>query len=147
MSGGWDLFANDSVLDFYPKFGFRKETEYQYSKKVSVEQEATVEQIPMYTKEQWKRLEDAALHNQFQSAFDMTKNIELYMFYVTKFMQENVYYDRDSDVYAIAEIENDELMIHAVFSNKNVTLEQVIQTFGKKIKKVTLGFAPANPDG
>lgn len=29
------LFANDSVLDFYPKFGFRKAVEYQYSKKVS----------------------------------------------------------------------------------------------------------------
>ncbi|MDE7250589.1 MAG: GNAT family N-acetyltransferase, partial [Lachnospiraceae bacterium] len=29
------LFANDSVLDFYPKFGFRKAVEWQYSKKIS----------------------------------------------------------------------------------------------------------------
>ena len=28
------LFANDSVLDFYPKLGFQKAKEYQYSRKV-----------------------------------------------------------------------------------------------------------------
>lgn len=32
---GFYLFANDSVLDFYPKFGYRKAKEYQYSKAVS----------------------------------------------------------------------------------------------------------------
>ena len=29
------LFANDSVLSFYPKFGFNKALEYQYSKEIS----------------------------------------------------------------------------------------------------------------
>jgi predicted acetyltransferase len=29
------LFANDSVLEFYPKFGYKKSTEYQYSKVIS----------------------------------------------------------------------------------------------------------------
>lgn len=28
------LYANDSVLDFYPKFGFIKAKEYQYSKNI-----------------------------------------------------------------------------------------------------------------
>ena len=29
---GMYLFANDSVLDFYPKFGFKESREYQYGK-------------------------------------------------------------------------------------------------------------------
>ncbi len=30
-------FANDSVLDFYPKFGFKEAKEYQYSKDVTID--------------------------------------------------------------------------------------------------------------
>ncbi|MBO6299664.1 MAG: GNAT family N-acetyltransferase, partial [Lachnospiraceae bacterium] len=36
------LFANDSVKEFYPKFGFREGREYQYSKEVSVLSERSV---------------------------------------------------------------------------------------------------------
>lgn len=39
--------------------------------------------------------------------FRMADNSDLIMLYVTKFMQKNVYYDKQQDVYVIAETKDD----------------------------------------
>lgn len=46
------LFANDEVLNFYPKFGFVKETEFQYSKNVNVTEKATIKNSPLKCKDE-----------------------------------------------------------------------------------------------
>lgn len=141
------LFANDGVLDVYPKFGYKKAEEYQYSKQVSIETAATMLQVPMENKQQWNQLEEAIHSNQCFNGFDIVENSGLYMFYVSKFMQENVYYDKTLDTYVIAEVEGEELLIHGFFSKNQVSLEDVIQSFGSNIKKVILGFAPKDVTG
>lgn len=144
---GFYLFANDSVLDFYPKFGYRKAKEYQYSKAVSSTGNAAMKPVPMKEKSHWKRLEHAIRTSTFQGQFDMTDNSGLFMFYVTKFMQENVYHDEATDTYAIAEIEDGELLLHAVFSQSKIVLEETIKAFSRDINKVTLGFTPSDLTG
>ena len=42
---GWYLWANDTVFDFYPKFGFVKSNEYHYFKEVNNLEEASVKQV------------------------------------------------------------------------------------------------------
>ena len=144
---GMYLFANDSVIDFYPKFGYRKAAEYQCSKNVSFTKDRSIIQIPMNNKKEWIVLEERIRHSAPFGNFDMTDNSDLIMFYVTKFMQENVYYDKQQDAYVIAEIEDDELLIHNIFSMQKVNLDKVIESFGKEIKHVTLGFTPDNKSG
>ena len=144
---GMYLFANDSVLEFYPKFGFKKATEYQYSKQVENQKEATMKQIPMDNKPAWETLEKAMNESKVFGSFDMVGNSDLFLFYVTQFMQENVYYDEKMDVYVIAEPEDDTLLIHNVFAKKEVDLEKVIEAFGTSVKKVVLGFVPQNREG
>lgn len=136
------LFANDSVLDFYPKFGFEKAMEYQYTRQVSAAQTGTMIPAPMNNSEAWSLLENAINHSVPQGCFEMTGNSGLIMFYVTGFMQENVYYDKHLDAYAIAEIEDDELYLHAIFAPEKIDLNTIIQAFGKQIKRVHLGFTP-----
>lgn len=171
------LYANDSVAEFYPKFGFCKSEEYQYKKNVDMKETATICQIPMTGKKQLEQLENAMKNSFCQGAFDMTENLELYMFYITGFMQENVYLAKlpagkvqsnngcknavepqnickvadaeeelSQDVWVIAEVEADELLLHAVFAEKKVNLDDVIRSFGKDIKKVVLGFAPTETE-
>lgn len=144
---GMYLFANDSVLDFYPKFGFEKAVEYEYSKQVVGSGEGSMKQLPMNNKEAWAEFVDIINKSVPYSTFEMTGNSDLIMFYITKFMQECVYYDEGLDVHVIAEIEGDELMIHNVFSEKKVNLDNVIRAFGKCINKVTLGFTPEDKTG
>jgi len=112
QADGFFLFANDSVLDFYPKFGFKKSKEYQYSKIVSNSNVIRAFQVPMENKSHWKMLEDAIKSSICNSSFEMINNPGLIMFYVTKFMKDCVYYIKKQDAYAIAEIEGETLLIH-----------------------------------
>ena len=144
---GMYLFANDSVIDFYPKFAFQKAEEYQYTKTVSIRTRKTIDQIPMKEKGSWQTLEKAIKESTCQSSFEMTNNTGLIMFYVTQLMQENVYYHKEQNAYIIAEQEEEQLLIHAVFSPNKINLEQLIEAFGSKVKKVILGFTPLDTAG
>lgn len=149
------LFANDSVLDFYPKFGFRQTREFQYRKKlsdrVSLSGESMIQnsmvQVPMKDRVSWDALEQVIRSSVPHGCPELADNSELIMFYVTKFMQENVYYDKNNDTYVIAEIEEGNLFIHHIFSRQQRKLDEVIRAFGKDINAVTLGFAPIDTEG
>ena len=141
------LLANDSVLDFYPKFGFKKAKEYQYEKQVMISREKSMIQIPMENKAAWDNLEQAIKCSVCYSSFELTDNSSLIMFYVTKFMRKNVYYDEELKVYVIAEIENGDLLIHNIFSEKEIAVDKVIEAFGKEITGVSLGFTPKEKAG
>lgn len=141
------LFANDSVLSFYPKFGFRESGEYQYAKQVSYPGKNQLENIRMSHPDEWKRLLNAMDANVFHGKFDMRCNHGLIMFYVTKFMQESVFYHRESDTYVIADLEDGILFLHNIFSGTITDLETVLMLFGESIRQVILGFTPVNPHG
>ena len=141
---GFYLFGNDSVLEYYPKFGFQKAPEYRYARKVSNTGACQLEMVYMDNKAAWELLVNAMEQNVFHGKFDMVNNPELIMFYVTKFMQENVYYHKPTQTYVIAEVEGENLFIHNVFSANLTELDAVIALFGEEIKAVTLGFVPTD---
>lgn len=141
------LFANESVLDFYPKFNFKKALEYEYSKKVSIKKDRTMMPIVMNNKKAWSRLEQVMDKHITHSRFSAVDSNELVMFYVTKYMQENVYYDEKLDTYVIAEINGDEILIYNIFSAFEISMDTIIEAFGKEINKVRLGFIPQNAEG
>lgn len=147
QTDGMFLFANDTVLTFYPKFGFRPAGETKYEKLVSQETEKSAELYPVYGKEARKKLENAVERSTCQGRFGMIKNVGLTMFYLTKFMQEQVYYLPGENAYAVAELEGGELFLHDVIADRNVDLDAVIQAFGKEISRVTLGFTPSDAEG
>lgn len=139
---GFFLFANNSVLDFYPKFGYKKEVEFQYKKQVAIEEESSVINIQMSDKSDWQVLEKAIKNSISNSRFETVRDIGLIMFYVTKFMKSNVYYSEKQDAYIIAEVEDEVLVIHNVFAKEKVNLDKIIGEFGKEIEQVILGFTP-----
>ncbi|MDE6844798.1 MAG: GNAT family N-acetyltransferase [Lachnospiraceae bacterium] len=141
------LFANDSVLDFYPKFGFRKAMEYQYTKTFSTSQTCSMVQIPMQNQKDWHKLENAMRQSVSYSRFHMIDNDNLIMFYVTGFMQNNVYYSEEYDTYVIAEIEEDALTVHNIFSKKYYPIDDILALFGPGMRRIILGFTPIDADG
>lgn len=136
------LFANDTVLDFYPKFGFREEKESQYGRKVSIVGEKSVLLYPVKGEKERKVLERAVETSVCQGRFSMNRNVSLVMFYLSKFMQENVYYLPRQNAYVVAEYQGDILFLYDVFADKRVDLDSVIEAFGKEVKRVELGFTP-----
>lgn len=136
------LFANDSVLDFYPKFGFRKSSEYQYGAKVSNTGKCRLEKVLMDSPAAWERLKNAIERNSFRGKLDLAHNPGLVMFYATKFMRENVYFHKPTDTYVIAETEGGCLFLHSIYSGQLKETGPVIELFGDGIQEVVLGFTP-----
>ena len=144
---GCYLFANDEVQNFYPKFGFKEAIEYQYKKDIYTVDETSAVQVSMNNKKDWSLLEQAIINSVTNSSFEMKNNMELVMFYVTKFMQENVYYIKEQNAYVIAEIENETVLLHHIFADRVVDVERIGKAFGKEMKHMILGFTPLQKDG
>lgn len=136
------LFANDSVLDFYPKFGFCKSKEFQYSIGLHNTGVCKYQRIDMDDPAAWRRLKQAVERNIFQGRLDMSGNSGLLFFYVSGFMQKNVYYHAPSDTHIIAERKGQQLFLYNVFSGSLTELPDVLALFGEEIRQVTLGFTP-----
>lgn len=144
---GFFLFANDSVLDFYPKFGFRRAHEYQYIKKVSGCGGMEAVKIPMNGENDWNILKRAINTCTDNSIFSLSDYPGMTMFYAITYMKDCVYYIASLNAYVIAEIEDGGLIIHAVYSKECVDMDDVVKAFGGNIKTVKLGFTPAWGDG
>lgn len=139
------LFANDSVTSFYPKFGFKEGKEHQFSKAVANAGERRAEAVPMACRSDWDRMEAIIGGRAQNGRMYMVGNTGLYMFYLSQFMQENVFYLPDSDTYVVAEEAEDTLILHAVFGDCDI--DRVIAAFGKDIKKAVFCFTPKDPSG
>lgn len=144
---GMFLFANDSVLEFYPKFGFRKGTEYEYRRPFSSAGTCRMEQVPMDDPQKWAMLRKAMVSSCFQSGCDMLDNPGLMFFYIFDDLSDCVYYSRELDAWVIARLEEQTLHILQIFSKNNVSIDAVAEAFGGGIQWVKLGFAPEDPEG
>lgn len=137
------LYANDEVLDFYPKFGFCKADEYRFRTDVNTDRPSCAEMLPM------KSHEDHAEFLELKSRLSsrspvVTDTDDLLMFYLSQFMQENVYKIKGSDCLVIAEIEDDELTVYDILSDKPVDTYEICCCFGSEIKKANFSFIPEN---
>lgn len=99
----------------------------------------------MSEKRDWDKMEQILNKTEQNAKVYMVSNAGLYMFYLAQFMRENTFYIEDCDSYAIAEIEDDTLILHAVVGSG--AIDRVISAFGKEIKKVILAFTPNDSTG
>ena len=139
------LFTNDSVLDFYPKFGFNRAQEYQYSKEVSYCEgsQLNVTKLKMSDNHNKKFLLDKINRSLPCSQMSMLDNSALVLFGYTVFMQDNVYYIQELDAIAVADFDQDVLYLKDIFCEQVVSLDLVISALlNQDIKKVVLGFTP-----
>ncbi len=139
------LFANDSVLEFYPKFGFKEAKEYQYSKEVIISGECTAQNVPLRDKIDFDRTVEILDTKKQNAQLYMVDNSGLYMFYLSQFMTENLFYIKECNSYAIAEVEDDTLILHAIIGAGAV--DEVIRAFGSQVKKAVLCFTPKDTSG
>ncbi len=139
------LYANDSVLGFYPRFGFWEAKEYQYSKEVAIAGERKAVLVPMKDKADFDKMAGILSERSQNARLYMVGNPGLYMFYLSQFMTENVFYIAECDSYAVAEIEDDTLLLHAIIGEGSVL--EVTEAFGAPIKKVILCFTPKDESG
>jgi GNAT superfamily N-acetyltransferase len=138
------LFANDSVLDFYPKLGFISAPEYQHSREILAENSTSnIIRLNMLDEKDRNFLLDTISGSFNFAQLAMYNNTSLIMFYCTSFMKENVYYIKALDTIAIAEFEGSILYLNDIYCKQDVSLDDIIEAMvNKEIKKIVLGFTP-----
>ncbi|MGR6905954.1 MULTISPECIES: GNAT family N-acetyltransferase [Lysinibacillus] len=140
------LFANKTVLDFYPKFGFRRIHESEYSldlttrtiqpKQTSVQQ-LTIEQdlalLEEYAKNRYIHL----------SMIAVEENESLLMFYFTLVFPHAIYYLEEFETIVVMEEEEGVLNIYDIISLQATNVETVLTSIIKDTtKKVVFYFTP-----
>ena len=140
------LFANDSAINFYPKFNFIEAYEYEYSIGCfTIDEESRVRKINMEDSNDKEIFKNIIENTVLFSQFAVLNNKNLVMFYCNSFMKENIYYVEDYDAIVIAEKSDEIIYILEVFGTKNIDLESIINKIvNKNTKKVVLGFTPFN---
>ena len=143
------LFANDTVLDFYPKFGFKRVYECQYSiKKNKEKSNEKIRKINIDDNND-KGLLENIINNSIQiSKLYVKENKNLIMFYCLDFLKDNIYYIENYNAIAICEYNGEELFIQDIFMDKEIDLNIVINSLtNKETKVIRLGFTPINIEG
>lgn len=136
------LFANDSVLDFYPKFGFRKADEYQVSLKCS-RKTGNVHKLDMSKPQDLQILFTYYQKSNPYSRFPMVDNKGLLAFYCTGFLKENVYFLQDFDTVAVVETDGTDCICYDLFSDTKADLEKILEVLAvPETKRMILGFTP-----
>ena len=144
------LFANSSVLDFYPKFNFEKMDEYQHFKLLNGKQNpaGAIRKLNMDDSSDVEVLVRAIRRAVPISKVSMLNNEALIMFYCLSFMKNDVYLLPPNKAVVIASFQGDTLYLNDVFSPEAVALEEIIASLASpSIRKVVMGFSPKNDSG
>ena len=142
---GMYLYANDSVVDFYPKFGFIPAEEYSFARPVSPSG-AKVRAMDMDDpRDRALLLNRYAEGNPF-SALPMLGNAGLLMFYCAQFLKDCVYEVPGSGAVAVAEYEGDRMLVYDVFGGG--TLDEILSALARAdTMTCALGFSPLLQEG
>lgn len=138
------LFANDSAVHFYPKFGFTEMDQYVCTKSIN-----KIGNGGVFKKLNMDDGNDRAIvYNKSKKALpisqiSMCNNGELAMFYCNGFMKNSVYYAPIYDAVVISDFDKDTLKLFDIFCEKEISVDDIINCLvNENMKKVQLYFTP-----
>lgn len=140
------LFANDSVLNFYPRFGFEISSEYQYKKSIA-KKAGIVRKLDMSIEDDKNLLLETYKYSNPFSALPMEGNDGLLMFYCSQYMRENIYYIEQYNAVVIAEYADENLVCYDIFCPNSCQIDELLCIMAHENTKVAiLGFTPKHID-
>lgn len=147
------LFANDTVLDYYTRFGFLPSKEYEYFMVCS-----DMDNIEPYVLEKTDMMQSqqcSGLYNAIKNCCNnagclnqndgmyMDRNLGLYQFWMAAGFGDCIYYIPEKDVYIAASVEGEVLHIHQVFGKEHIETRRLVKSFGGRIREAVTGYTPA----
>ncbi|MGO4697523.1 GNAT family N-acetyltransferase [Paenibacillus sp. 2TAB26] len=128
------LFANDSVLDYYPRFGFRKTQESSFTLNISG-LELKPEAIRSYRKLHTNNANDYRLMEQFAKErisvspiMGVKNNEHLLLFYFILAFNDAIYYVEEVDAIVIFKHEDKQLHLYDIISVQKVDYDVILNS-------------------
>lgn len=141
------LYANDSVVDYYPKFGFKELAEYRYKKEIE-SKSGHFRKLDLTLKSDMDLLVQKCSCSNPYSMFSMKNNLELMMFHCLTFLENNIFYIEQYDAVVIAKYDEDIILCYDIFTDRRCQMEDILGVLVEKEKQmVVLGFTPVSKDG
>ena len=141
------LYANDSVVNYYPKFGFEKVTEYAYSLPIARKEGAVVRKLDLSKHADRTLLAKKYETNNPFSALPMCNDFSLLMFHCITFLSDKIYYVKDYDAVVIAEHDEQQLFCYDIYAHGKCKLRDVLSAVaGAETALAVLGFTPNKPN-
>ncbi len=138
------LFANQSVLDFYPRFGFERQAQYEYS--IAIEEtvgQKRIEKLNVENPEHLKLLEKCYQKGNPFSKLQTVNGFGLLMFYCGSFLKDCIYYISEMDAVVIAEQEEETLYCMDIFCDAGKDLKRILTTVAtEEINRIVFRFTP-----
>jgi GNAT superfamily N-acetyltransferase len=140
------LYANPSVLEFYPKFGFKQAKEYTYTTMArETQHKLGFRKLNLNQEEDKAILTRLAVNTIPVSKYQIVGNPGLLFFYLTSYLSDHIYYSEEAELAAVAEFSKNSMFLNDIFSERQFDLNQVIDSLCKGGgMKVSLGFTPFN---
>ncbi|WP_051556346.1 GNAT family N-acetyltransferase [Alkalihalobacterium bogoriense] len=144
---GFLLFANQRVLDFYPKFGFTTVLETNYSVLMDHDQNCKpLLKLNPLLKEDITLLFDF-YHNRTISHFDVLDTEYLFGFYCLTVFPSDIYFIKDLHTIVIYKEEQKTIHLYAVLSKQEIKLRDLIEAISSTKKtNIVFHFTPSFPD-
>lgn len=140
------LFANQTVLDFYPKFGFKSVNEYQYSMKYSLSKldNTGIRKLNCNNAEDLNFIYDFASERVPVSKIFGTDNTQgILMFYCMNVFNNDVFYLEREDVIVIYKKENKQVDIFDIISKKGIDIDNILsKIIDVDINKIVFHYTP-----
>ncbi|MBC2256538.1 GNAT family N-acetyltransferase [Listeria ivanovii] len=140
------LFANDSVLEFYPKFGFERVAESSFTvDATSLKKQASqIKKLNPASKSDFQLISRIVSNRiSLSTVLDVRNSEDLLMFYVLIALKDAVYYLKELDTIVLFEQEETDLYVLDIISTKKVNVVEVLQRLvTKDIDTIHLSFTP-----
>lgn len=156
---GFYLFANDTVLDYYPKFGFKPIKETYYSFQVDGRKDVTLETtlpgyqiekvdiaIPTVSQNLYQLIEELDTISDPNDGFRTYENLGLYQFHLAADLANSVYYLPELNGYILANYKDGVLSLHQTISSKPIDMERLSASFEEEISEIRFGYTPVHKE-
>ena len=140
------LFANDTVLDFYPKFGFQRAMESIYILNSSIPNpQYSTRKLNLNSIVDLKIIEELLNKRQMlTSIFGATDFQFITMWHLIYGFPENIFYLEDEDIIIIYTINNNQMHIWDIIYSKKFDFSKVFPKFiaGNSVNSIYYYFPP-----
>ncbi len=135
------LLSNDSVVDFYPIFGFEEYKEFQYSKPI-LKIPGAYRKLDIEVPEDWNLIiKSYKRGNPFSEL--KVDNLSQFVFHCLQFRVNDIYYIEQYDAVAVVKYDNNRLNCYDVFADANLQLDDILGIMANdNTDCVCLGFTP-----
>jgi len=137
------LYANATVREFYPRFGFVEAQEFIYSKQCERNDHYTFRKLNGTSEEDRQLLLRLVKDAKLYSRYTLTDNPFLPLFYLTAPLADCIYYCEELDLAAVVESEEDSIFVHGIYGKKDYNpLDVIAALLDQPVRKVRFGYTP-----